>query len=457
MLLLVLLLAIGPKDIEDRLQPPIQIEGRAPVKFRLADRMKFHHVPAVSVAVIQNGRIAWAQAWGTLEEGGTRAADANTMFQAASISKPVAALASLHMAQNGNFGLDDDVNTILTTWKVPAFDFPGKVTLRELLSHSAGLTVHGFGGYAQGEPVPTVPQILDGVKPANSAPVRVDVAPGTIWRYSGGGYTVMQQMLIDKSGMTFPDLMQRMVLKRIGMERSAYSQPLASEYQENAARGHRGNGSMIKGRWNTYPEMAAAGLWTTPSDLSLYLVEVWKASRGESSRVIERAMAQDMLRIQKGDYGLGLAVEGEGAGHWFGHGGSNQGFQCDMRLYAQSGDGVVVMTNGDNGSALAKEIERAAADVFGWAGLKPQVKAALVIPAAKLQLFTGTYEAGGTRIIVALDKGTLTVAFAGSGDKIELLAESETEFLPMSDGLPKLKFMRDEIEFPGGKAKRIQP
>jgi CubicO group peptidase (beta-lactamase class C family) len=458
-----LLLAVGPKDIEDRLQPPVQIEGHAPVKFRLADRMKFHHVPAVSVAVIQNGKLQWAQAWGTLEAGGTRAADANTMFQAASISKPVAALAALHMAQNGNFHLDDDVNTILKTWKVPAFSFPGKVTLRELLSHTAGLTVHGFGGYAEGDPVPTVPQVLDGAKPANSEPVRVDVAPGTIWRYSGGGYTVMQQMLIDKSGMSFPDLMQQMVLKRIGMAHSAYSQPLAAQYLDNAARAHLRDGKMIKGRWHTYPEMAAAGLWTTPSDLSLYLVEVWKASRGESNRVIEKAMAQEMLRVQKGNYGLGLGVEGEGAGRWFGHGGSNEGFRCDMRLYTESGDGIAVMTNGDDGSALAREIERAAADVYGWAGLKPQVKQAMTLPAAKLQRLTGTYAVGGTRIVVAVDRGALTAAFDGSADKIELLAESETDFHPMSDGLPKFKFLVspnghvDEIEFPGAKAQRVQP
>ena len=175
------------KDIEDRLLPPVQLEGRAQVKFRLADRMKYHRVPAVSVAVIKAGKLEWAAAWGTLKADGTRKADANTMFQAASISKPVAALAAMHMAQNGNFGLDDDVNTILKTWKVPPFDFAGKVTLRELLSHSAGLTVPGFGGYAAGEPVPTVPQILDGVPLSNSKPIRVDVAPGTVWRYSGGG------------------------------------------------------------------------------------------------------------------------------------------------------------------------------------------------------------------------------------------------------------------------------
>jgi CubicO group peptidase (beta-lactamase class C family) len=425
--------------------------------------MKFHHVPAVTVAVIHNGKIEWAEAWGTLEAGGTRRADAGTMFQAASISKPVAALAAVHMAQNGNFGLDDDVNTILKSWKVPAFDFPGKVTLRELLSHSAGLTVHGFGGYAAREPVPTLQQVLDGVKPANSAPVRVDVAPGTIWRYSGGGYTVMQQMLIDKSGMAFPDLMDRMVLKRIGMTRSAYSQPLAAMYQDNAARGHRGNGVMIEGRWHTYPEMAAAGLWTTPSDLSRYLIEVWKSSRGESNRVVDKAMAQEMLRVQKGEYGLGLGIGGEAAGRWFGHGGSNEGFKCDMRLYMDSGDGIVVMTNGDDGSALAREVERAAADVYGWPGLKPQVKKPALVSSANLTRLAGTYEVGDSRLVLAVDKGILTASIDGAGG-VELIPESETVFLPAVDGLPPLKFVAgadghvDEIDFPGGgKAKRVKP
>ena len=402
--------------------------------------MKYHRVPAVSVAVIKAGKLEWTAAWGTLGADDTKTADANTMFQAASISKPVTALAALHMAQNGNFALDDDVNTTLKTWKVPAFNFPGKVTLRELLSHSAGLTVHGFGGYAAGEPVPTVPQILDGVPLSNSKPIRVDVAPGTVWRYSGGGYTVIQQLLIDKSGMSFPDLMDRMVLKRIGMTHSAYSQPLAALYQGNAARAHLNNGTMIKGRWHTYPEMAAAGLWTTPSDLAKFLIEVRSASRGESNKVIDRAMAQEMLKIQMGSYGLGLGIEGEGAERWFGHGGSNEGFKCDMRMYLESGDGVVVMTNGDSGSALAREIERAVADAYGLPGLKPEVKKVVTVSPADLARLAGEYSLEGLKLRVSVKGGGITVLSSIQAEPAEFLPQSETEFFPTVDGLGNITF-----------------
>ncbi|HEY3739066.1 MAG TPA: serine hydrolase domain-containing protein [Bryobacteraceae bacterium] len=453
--------APSPKDIEDRLQPPVQIEGHAAVHYSLAARMAAHHVPAVSVAVIRNGKIAWAQAWGTLEAGGKRAADANTIFQAASISKSVAATAAMHMVQTGALSLDADVNTELKSWKVPAFNFPGKVTLRELLNHSAGMTTSGFPGYAADERVPTLVEVLNGTPPANTEAVRVNVAPGTIWRYSGGGYTVMQQMMIDKSGAAFPDLMARTVLQPIGMTRSEYSQPLAAGLADNAARAHRGNGVMIKGRWHTYPEMAAAGMWTTPSDLSRFLIEIWKSSRGESNRVVNQATVKEMLTILKGEYGLGLEVMGEGAARWFGHGGSNAGFKCDMRMYADSGDGIAVMTNGDDGSALAREIERAAAEAYGWAGLKPQVKKAAAVSIESLRKLAGTYNAGGTLIAVAVsDSGVLTGA-VGEGGKVELLPESESVFLPMTDGLPTFKFVRgadgtaSAIEFPGGKATRV--
>jgi CubicO group peptidase (beta-lactamase class C family) len=344
---------------------------------------------------------------------------------------------------------------------VPAFDFPGKITLREIVSHSAGFTVHGFGGYAEGEPVPTVPQILDGLPPANSAAVRVDVAPGSIWRYSGGGFTVMQQMLIDKSGMTFPELMDRMVIKRIGMTRSAYSQPLAAQYQDNAARAHLASGVMIKGGWHTYPELAAAGLWTTPTDLSKFLIEIWKTSRGESNRVIERGMAQEMLKKQKDDYGLGVGLGGEGAGRTFGHGGSNEGFKCDMQMFIESGDGIAVMTNGDAGGALGQEILRAASEAYGWPRFKPAVKKALVLPADKLTRLAGAYELGGMTIHVAVEGDGITVVTPMNADKVMFMAETETEFFPLGDGLPKLKFIAgadgkvNEFEALGNKAKRV--
>jgi CubicO group peptidase (beta-lactamase class C family) len=335
-------------------------QARVAAHSKIAARMQELHVPAVSVAVLVDGKIAWTRAYGT--------ANTETLFQAASISKPVAAMAALHMMQHGNFTLDEDVNAKLKAWKVPENEFTAahKVTLRGLLSHSAGLTVHGFPGYAATAQVPTVVQILNGEKPANTAPIRVDIEPGSKWRYSGGGYTVMQQLLIDRTGMSFPQIMQRMVLGAIGMKRSTYEQPLPANLASNAATAHNRQGEPISGKWHTYPEMAAAGLWTTPHDLALWAIELRNAYLGRSNKVIERSTAQQMLTLQKGNYGLGVGLSGSGAASAFGHGGSNAGFRCTMLVLLESGNGAVVMTNGDNGGRLGVEVVRAIAAEYNW-------------------------------------------------------------------------------------------
>src|SRR6266851_5244466 len=236
-------------------------------KFDFAGRMAALHVPGASVAIIDGYRIVWAHGYGVMEFGSSNQVTPDTRFQAASISKPVAALAALKLVEEGKLSLDEDVNRKLKSWKVPENEFTReeKVTLRRLLSHSAGLTVHGFPGYDVDEKLPAVPQILDGMKPANTAAVRVDITPGTKSRYSGGGITVMQLLMTDVTGRTFPELMQALVLARIGMQHSTYQQPLPDESAESAATGHRENGDKIHGRWHIYPEMAAAGLWTTPT------------------------------------------------------------------------------------------------------------------------------------------------------------------------------------------------
>ena len=330
--------------------------------------MAKYKVPAVSVAVMEGGKIVKAQAWGVLEAGGSAKANTETLFQAASISKPVAAMAALHMSQYGNFTLDENVNGKLKSWKVPDNPFTAseKVTLRRLLSHTAGLTVHSFRGYGEGEPAPIVLQILDGAPPANSKPIRVDLQPGNQFRYSGGGYTVAQLLMTERFGKPFPELMSLIVLRPLGMRHSTYEQPLPADRAANAARGHRADGTMVKGRWHTYPEMAAAGLWSTPSDLALFAIEVWKASRGESNRVLEKSTAVAMLTPVKEVYGLGFGVEGNGASARFAHNGSNEGFRCSLVMYRQSGNGAVIMTNGDQGAALAKKLLRAIAETYRW-------------------------------------------------------------------------------------------
>ncbi len=336
-------------------------------KSRLVERMAELHVPGVSVAVVRNSKLAWAKGYGVRVAGGSDRVDASTMFQAASISKPVAAIAAMHMSQYGNFTLDENVNAKLKSWKIPGVE---TVTLREILSHSAGLTVHGFRGYAAGEPVPTVVQILNGEPPANSKPVVVDVTPGSIWRYSGGGYTVLQELMTDRfaGSKTFPQIMSMIVLNGLGMKNSTYEQPLPPAFHAQAAHGHDKDGREIKGGWHTYPEMAAAGLWTTPSDLARVAIEMYKAVKGESNRILEQKTAAQMLQVQKGNYGLGWQVMNGGSG--FVHGGSNEGFKC-LLFAPGGGDAIIIMTNGDQGAKLMQEIEQAATAEYGWKVPKP--------------------------------------------------------------------------------------
>ena len=419
--------------VENGLLPGLVIAGRpAPTK-SLAARMAELKVPGVSVAVINEGAIEWAKGYGVAEAGSATPVTTRTLFQAASISKPVAALAALRLVEQGRLSLDQAVNERLASWKVPENELTAKenVTLRRLLSHSAGLTVSGFMGYPADAPVPTLLQVLDGQKPANSAPVRVDVVPGTMWRYSGGGYTVMQQLLVDVTGQPFPSLLADTVLRPVGMADSTYAQPLPESRRASASSGHRSDGSVLAGRFLTHPEMAAAGLWTTPTDLAKFLMEVQQALRGRS-QILSAGMARQMVTIQKGSHGLGPSLEGAGPLASFGHGGSNVGFKCAMTAFVESGRGAVVMANGDQGGRLAGEILRAVAAEYGWQTRQPRQKTVVALESAALARLTGRYELRPGRILtVVLEGGTL---FAVDGaQRVELFPESPTRFFELAE------------------------
>jgi CubicO group peptidase (beta-lactamase class C family) len=414
--------------IEQGLLRGIAITGQSSPGMRLADRMKSYAVPGVSVAVFNDGAIEWARGYGVAEAGGAVPVTPHTRFQAASISKPVASLGALLLVSQGQLSLDDPVNARLTSWKVPDNEFTAKtpVTLRRLLSHTAGLTVHGFGGYPADSPVPTLVQVLDGAKPANSAAIRVDTLPGSINRYSGGGYTVAQQLMIDVTGKPFPVLMSELVLRPLGMTDSTYEQPLPPSLAGQAATAHRGDGKPIRGRYHTYPEMAAAGLWTTPTDLAKFAMEVERALAGKSS-VIPAATAREMTTNVMDNYGLGLSLSGAGAAARFGHGGSNEGFRCQMTAFLSGGRGAVVMTNGDRGAALSSEILRAIAREYGWPAFKPVEKAVVQLEPAALAAVEGRYQLAPARTVdVRVIEGKLFVI--DGGERIELFAESASKF-----------------------------
>ncbi len=332
------------QEIENNIAPAVIIKGQSGSHVTLESRMATLHVPGVSIAVIHNGKIEWARGFGVTKIGGSPVT-INTLFQAGSISKPLTATAVLHLVQLGQLNLDTDVNQYLKTWKVPENTFTSQkdVTLRELLTHTAGMTVHGFPGYASGATVPSLVQVLNGEPPANTPAIRVDTVPNTIWRYSGGGYTVTQQLLLDQTRKSFPQFMQDAVLGPFGMTHSTYEQPLPTTKSADAATPYDQNGAPIPGGSHTYPEMAAAGLWTTPSDLARYAIEIQKSLAGESNRVLSKATANEMVKLGGlGSWGLGLQVGGSPDHPYFEHGGADEGFISNLVAY-RNGDGVATL------------------------------------------------------------------------------------------------------------------
>jgi CubicO group peptidase (beta-lactamase class C family) len=327
-------------------------------------------VPGLSVAVIRDFAIHWTRGYGKADVVSGKAVTPDTLFQAASISKPVAAMAVLKAAQDGQLDLDQDVNRYLTSWKVPASEHTATqpVTLRGLMSHTSG-TDDGFGfpGYKPAAPVPTLVQILNGQPPSNVKAVLIGRPPLTAFKYSGGGVTLVQLLMTDVFKRPFPDLMREKVLAPIGMSESAYEQPLSADRDRTAARAHDRTGAARDVKWHVYPELAAAGLWTTAPDLARFGIELQKSLQGKSNRVLSRVMAMEMATpVGVGPFAIGMQIAKTGEGWYLSHGGSNWGFQCLLIVHKSKGYGFAAMANSDSGGRLIGELQQRIAAAYKW-------------------------------------------------------------------------------------------
>jgi CubicO group peptidase (beta-lactamase class C family) len=400
-------------DLREETTVAGQVGSPCPVQQRMAQTC----TPAVSVSVIDNFEVAWARGFGTLAAETERAA-ANTPFQCGSISKPVFALAVMKLAETGVIDLDADVNGYLTSWRLPANDgWQPHVSLRHLLSHTAGTTVHGFPGYPASGPWPTGSQILRGVRPANNQPVVVEVLPGSQFRYSGGGTTITQQVVVDVTGRPFAELMRELILEPVGMMDSGFEQPPPSAFAERVARSHPLNGVETQGGYHVYPEMAAAGLWSTAADLALLGAEVMRTLRGNSSKLgLAPETVSSMLRPQLPDQeigqefvGLGWFCAGKEQTFRFGHDGRNHGYLATMLMLPAIGKGVVVIVNSNQGWMLRGEITAAVGREYGWPALKDTPE---IGEFAAEVAYAGTYESMNGSIRVAQHGSRLLVEFA---------------------------------------------
>ncbi len=336
----------------------------------IGELLEYYHVPGASIAVINDFELDYVEVHGVKSEETLEPVTDQTLFQAASISKGVSATGIVSLAQDGVVSLDTEINDYLVSWKLAhnSLQDTEKVTLRRLLSHTAGTTVSGFRGYRYTEPVPNLIQVLNGFPPANSDPVVVDLVPGSQFRYSGGGYLVAQQAVEDVTGLPFEEFIRQRVLQPVGMGNSTYEAPIPENLLDLTASGYYADGTAVPGGHHIYPEIAAASLWTTPADVARFLVELQLSLRGESSRVLSAASVQELLTEVREDYGLGFFLWRIHGQPYFGHYGANDGFRGRMVAHRTAGYGLVVLTNSDNGHEFADAVFELVGKREGWPG-----------------------------------------------------------------------------------------
>ncbi len=412
------------------LQPLVQIKGQVIPRYNILDRMQALRIPGLSVAVSNRGRVEWARGFGLADVPTGRTVTPDTLFLAGSVSKPVSALRVHQLAEAGIVDMDANVNDYLTSWQLPDNEFTEseKVTLRRILNHTAGLTVWGFPGYPRTDVIPTTVEVLDGK--GNTPPVRVFKKPGESWLYSGGGYTIMQLLVSDVERTHFASIMRKHILDPLGMTGSTFENPLPDKYHAGAATGYHTNGDEVEGKWVVYPEMAAAGLWTTPSELIRYAIEVQGIAQNQVDGIVRRETVANMLTAGMNGSGLGPVI-GE---HTFGHDGGDQGFVTKLVAWRELPIAAVIMVNTEN-TQIIDELMLSIAAEYSLPGFEPITKSVIDMSKADRRPFTGTYSIP--------DRGEIEVRLSDDGlevppglypSAVHLLPESPTTFFETTHG-----------------------
>ncbi|MDQ6885733.1 MAG: beta-lactamase family protein [Gemmatimonadota bacterium] len=436
--------------VERGLLPAILVRGRASETMHLRARMEHFRVPGVSVAVVDNNRLAWTRSYGVTRarvRQESEAVDSTTLFHAGSASETVSALAALALVGQGKLSLDGDVNRELRSWRLSGGDSArwNPPTLRGLLNESAGVGISRFRGYAWGEPVPSLLQLLQGLAPANSPAVRVEMPPATVRRASAGSYAVLQQLLEDVAGEPFGRLMRVLVLDSLDMRHSRFAPFPPPPVSLHAAWAHHAEGGEVAGRWYSHPELAAAGLWTTAGDLAQVVIELLRAPSGEG-RVLSAALATQMLARQPLGGGLGIDLSDIGEPARFGREGESKGYRCVIVGFPAAGQGAVVMTNSESGGALAQEIVRSIAREYGWPAMHPAERQVAAVDPRRYRELVGEYHlesSGQPALVDVMSRRSQLLIREPEGPAVEVIAANDSSYFAPANGT-RYTFLRDD-------------
>ena len=424
-------------QFENRLSHRVQIEDQGQTSMKLFERMDFYKTPGLSISIINNNKVEWSKSYGVKSKGSTEKINPETLFQVASISKPISALATLILVEKGSLSLDDPLNDYLKSWKVQDNEFTRnkEPCIRDLLSHSAGFTNGSVGDYLDTDSIPTLLEALNGTPPSEKPPVTIDFEPGTKWRYSGGGYSVLQQLLIDHNDMDFMSYINNALFRPLNMSHSFFQQPLSPSLSGYASKGHDEYGNIVNGGWTILPEMAAGGLWSTSLDLAKVIIEVNRSYLGSSNKIISKTMTREMLKKQKADYGLGFQIEGQDYNITYSHSGSNEGYRSFFVGYPERKQGVVILTNSNAGDALRWEIMRSLSTIYDLPNFQQIIRSTVSFDSSVLKKFEGIYEFEYSKswVITISNHEDRLYAKLNEDPKFEIFPESENTFFSLGN------------------------
>ena len=430
-------------SIEDRLLPPVIIEDSL-VQFRINSQLEKYKVKGASIAVIDEGEIIWNEGFGLTNEYDS--VSTYTMFQAGSISKPIAALAALKLVSEGKIDLDTDINEYLSSWTLSgtSFDSIHKITLRKLLSHTAGINVSSFSGYQSSDSIPTLNEILNGE--ASNKKIELVAIPGVEWNYSGGGYAIIQKIIEDVTNEPYYDFLKREILNPLKMDHTRYL--FTSNDSTLSVSAGFVDGQILNDNFLIYYQPTAAGLWSTSQDLAKFCLGIQNIISGDRTDLISRDLADEMMKKNLNDWGLGFQLKYAGDSLMFQHDGNTKGFTASLKAFVGKKKGVVVMTNADMEQNLIPEIIRTVAFHYEWSVEEPVKVDPIKLTKKTKQLILGEYEyenelqGGGKYIVKIKENATGKLYFDDGNVEAELLALSEHQLVMYRTGR-KFSFVKE--------------